>query len=360
MSTTVRGRIASRIQDELANGRTDAEILNGLTASGLSRASAEHFLEKARSAPPTPGRVDPDASQPPPSMTGTYRHALPAASAMAAQIVILYWVLHTGVVQLPRLLLGPVLVAFLWVAYRAARSVGATTPRPWRVVGWSALLPMVLGAVLFGYSEIYRPYVRATAARQAAVAEMSALDRQAAETRRDAEDAARLEQARRDDERLLTALGEDRVPTSQCTAALDLGRTGRRAHVPVLYEVLRSSRFDSVKGCAAAGLVELGEVGAMLGLYEEWARGPNPDLRRSALSGFGNIGPDAASVALPHLSAELESPYASTRYVTVRTLSKLGNAARPLLERAANDPDAEVREYARAALASPQGAAPPR
>lgn len=352
MSTTAGGGIASRVQDELAAGRTDAEILDGLTASGLSRKSAERFLEKARRAPPAPAPLPAAAPQPPPEMTDSYRHALPAASAIAAQALVLYWVLHTGILRLPRLVLVPVCVAWLWVAYRAGRSVLATEPRPWRAVAWAVMLPLTVGTGLFGYSDVYRPLSKDAAEREKAVAEMSATDRQAAEARREAADAASLERARLDDERILAQLNNDRVPTMQCTAALDLGRTGRRTHVPVLYDVLRTARFDELKGCAAAGLVQLGEVGAMLGRYDDWARGSNDTLRRSALSGFGDIGPEAAAFALPHLSTELQSQYASTRWVAVAILSKLGPEARPLLEQATNDVDKDVREHARTALAA--------
>lgn len=356
MSRTVGGGIASRVEDALAAGRTDAEILDGLTASGLSRKSAERFLEKARSTAPAPDPRPAAAPQPPPAMTDTYRHALPAASAIAAQALVLYWVLHTGILRWPRLALVPVCIAWLWVAYGACRSVLATNPRPWRSVAWAVMLPLALGTGLFGYSDVYRPFRKGAAEREQAVAEMSAVDRRAAEARREAADSARLEQARQDDERVLRVLKDDRVPTMQCTAALDLGRTGRRAHVPVLYDVLRTARFDEVKGCAAAGLVQLGEVGAMLGRYDDWARGSNETLRRSALSGFGEIGPEAASFALPYLSAELQSPYMSTRWVTVDTLAKLGPDARPLLEQAANDADPRVRERARTALEALQAA----
>lgn len=353
MNTTAGG-IASRVQDELAAGRTDAEILDGLTASGLSRKTAERFLEKARSAPPAPA-PDPmfaEAFQPPPSMTDSYGRALAGASASALLVVAHLWFQHTGTVHVRPRSLGPLLFGFLWTAHRAFRHVGATQPRPWRAVGWAVLVPVAVATGLFGYSNAYRPFQKDTAAREQAVAEMSAVDRKAAETRREAADAASLERARLDDERILAQLNNDRVPTTQCTAALDLGRTGRRTHVPVLYDVLRTARFDELKGCAAAGLVQLGEVGAMLGRYDDWARGSNDTLRRSALSGFGDIGPEAAAFALPHLSTELQSQYASTRWVAVAILSKLGPEARPLLEQATNDVDKDVREHARTALAA--------
>lgn len=352
MSTTPGGGIASRVQDELAAGRTDAEILDGLAASGLSRKTAERFLEKARSAPPAPDAMSAEAFQPPPSMTDSYGRALAGASASALLIVAHLWFQHTGTVHVRPRSLGPLLVGFLWTAHHAFRYVGAAQPRPWRAVGWAVMLPLTVATGLFGYSEGYRPFRQNTAARKQAVAEMSAVDRQAADARRAAADATRLEQARADDARLLGLLENDRVPTMQCTAALDLGRTGRRAHVPVLYDVLRTARFDELKGCAAAGLVQLGEVGAMLGRYDDWARGSNDTLRRSALSGFGEIGPEAAALALPHLSVELQSPHASTRWVTVAILSKLGPDARPLLEQATSDVDNDVREHARTALAA--------
>lgn len=352
MSATPGGGIASRIQDELAAGRSDAEILDGLTATGLSRKSAERFLERARTAPPAPDVVAPGAFETPPSMVDNYGRELAKASALAATSVAHLWFMHTGAVHVRPRSLGPLLFAFAWAGNRALQSVRASDPVPWRAVGWAVVAPLAFAAGLFGYSDVYRGYEKDRAAREQAVSEMSALDRKAAEARREAADAARAQQARLDDELALERLKEARVPTMQCSAALDLGRTGRREYVPVLYELLRTATLDSIKGCAAGGLVDLGEVGAMLGRYDDWARGSNDTLRRSALSGFGEIGPEAASFALPHLATELQSEYASTRWVAVGILAQLGPDARSLLEQAANDPDKDVREHARTALTS--------
>ncbi|MEO8681730.1 MAG: HEAT repeat domain-containing protein, partial [Vicinamibacterales bacterium] len=83
----------------------------------------------------------------------------------------------------------------------------------------------------------------------------------------------------------------------------------------------------------------------------QWVDGTDPDLRRSALMGFGEIGPSVADIALPYLTDELKSPHSSARYLAVETLSKLGPAAKPLLEVAAGDADKLVRDRANQILA---------
>jgi HEAT repeat protein len=106
-----------------------------------------------------------------------------------------------------------------------------------------------------------------------------------------------------------------------------------------------------VRGCAAAALLELGEIDTALAFYSECAEGPDPDLRRSALGGFGDIGPRAAPVALPFLADALRSEHWDTRYLAVDSLAKLGPTARPLLEEARNDTRKEVRDHVARALA---------
>jgi HEAT repeat protein len=141
-------------------------------------------------------------------------------------------------------------------------------------------------------------------------------------------------------------------PMTQCDAALLLGRLGSREQVPPLIDLLNASTFTSVRGCAASALVDLGETDTAMAAYTEWAQGRDADLRRSALVGFGHIGPSAADVALPYLTEALKSPHMDVRYLAVDSLAKLGPAALPLLEVASGDADKDVRARAARALSA--------
>ena len=117
-------------------------------------------------------------------------------------------------------------------------------------------------------------------------------------------------------------------------------------------DLLTASTFDSVRGCAASALVDLGETDTAIATYTEWAEGNDADLRRSALVGFGHIGPSAADVALPYLTEALKSPQMDLRYLAVMSLAKLGPAAVPLLQVASGDADKDVRALATRALSA--------
>ena len=141
-------------------------------------------------------------------------------------------------------------------------------------------------------------------------------------------------------------------PMAQCDGALALGRMRARDNRPLLETLLESARSNSVKNCAASALVDIGETATALNAYERWARGSEADLKRSALVGFGKIGPDAARAGLPYLTEALKSPHMDERYIAVDALANMGPAAIPLLQIASGDADQRVR--ARAALALKQ------
>lgn len=140
-------------------------------------------------------------------------------------------------------------------------------------------------------------------------------------------------------------------PMAQCDGALQLGRLGAREHVAALADVVTSfDRASSVRVCAASALVTLGDRATAMRWYTEWADSSDDTLKRAALMGFGEIGPSAAAVGIPHLTEALRSPYMDLRYLAVDALSKLGAAAVPLLEQASKDTDKHVREYAERSL----------
>ena len=120
--------------------------------------------------------------------------------------------------------------------------------------------------------------------------------------------------------------------------------------MPALVNLLNFADASSVRICAASALLSLGETGTALAAYSRWAEGTDSDQRRSAMVGFGEIGPSAAHIALPHLAEALKSPHMDVRYLAVESLAKLGPTAVPLLKVAAGDADTHVRDRAAAAL----------
>jgi HEAT repeat protein len=144
-------------------------------------------------------------------------------------------------------------------------------------------------------------------------------------------------------------------PTVRCDAALQIGRIGTGAHIGLITDLVYNySESTSVRICAVDALRQLGETGAALGVYESWARDTDPDLRRAAIGGFGDIGPPATETALPYLERELGSTFMDARYVAVESLGKLGPAADALLMEATKDEDTHVRDRAAALLKSRQ------
>lgn len=356
MSTPSTSHIVARIRQQLAAGHGDEAILQSLADSGLSRPAAERFLASTRSSgrtppasaaprPATGGESLRSSNTPAPSMNASSGRALFSASLMTTFLVVSAGLSYLGHLPIrPRslVLLGMSTLVAIW---RAARHE-ETSPR--RAVLAAVAVPLVGVVALAAVIVIWPRWQEAREGRDAerfAVAEKSAAARANAEQKRAAEDRARADRSSRDQDRLLAMLKNRRQPGQQCDAAIALGKTGRPDNVAVLEEVLRTGD-DTVKTCAADGLVALGELLRMVAVYDEWARGDNPTLADAAIGGFASIGPAAATVALPHLAAALDANDWVRRSRVVDALTKLGPAARPLLERAARDERSEVREQA--------------
>jgi HEAT repeat protein len=113
------------------------------------------------------------------------------------------------------------------------------------------------------------------------------------------------------------------APATQCDAARQLARLGAREHTASLRALLSPESPARTRGCAASALVTLGEWETPLRAYDQWANGDDPELRRHAIAGFGEIGPPAAAIALPHLTAALESPHLELRDLAAAALSRL-------------------------------------
>ena len=146
---------------------------------------------------------------------------------------------------------------------------------------------------------------------------------------------------------------QSRSPTTRCDAAMQLGRIGTSAHAGILSRVVYDySEATSVRICAVSGLRQMGETSTALGIYESWARDSDKELRRAAIMGFGEIGPEATSTALPYLERDFGSEFMDVRYLVVESLGRLGPEADALLGEAVNDRDATIRTRATALLKS--------
>ena len=219
------------------------------------------------------------------------------------------------------------------IAIAAIAVIGAATYFGWVGVQKRRKIDAIIAAEL----------ALADASRAEQVRSESAAERAEANAVRAARVSARVEQA------LLRLSAEQ--PSAQCDGALQLARLGAREHRAALVAVLWSTAPVSVRACTASALVTLGEPEAPMRVYEQCANGDDHDLLRTALTGFGEIGPPAAAIALPHLTEALRSPYMDVRYLAVDALSKLGSAGTPLIESATNDADPHVRALAARVLA---------
>jgi HEAT repeat protein len=132
---------------------------------------------------------------------------------------------------------------------------------------------------------------------------------------------------------------------------MQLGRIGTGAQINVLTDVVYNySEVTSVRICAAGALRQMGETSTALGIYELWARDTDPDLRRAAILGFGEIGPEATATALPYLERAFGSEFMDVRYLVVESLGKLGPEADALLMEATKDQESLVSTRANALL----------
>ncbi len=387
MAGAGEGDLTTRIHHGLASGLSCDAIVADLVKGGLSGPSAERLVDRAlaeRDASASPRERSADSAKEYPGgrramvwgafwlslgscVTGaTYVFA--KAGDPYVQFVLVYGPVVAGVLAFARGL-------HLWWGTFAG-------PFPWRPVLVAAALP-VLGTLVLVHGTAWvsarQRAERAAEWERSERAERARQEDEAAAAQRTAADQARSEaqaarvRARQEDEaaaaqraaavqarseaqaaRVRNALATVRAsedPTVLCDAALLLGRSGRREAVPDLEVLVRNPGYTRVQGCAAAALVQLGEIDTALAFYVESAGSADPDLRRSAFTGFGEIGLRAAPVALPFLAEALHSPHWDTRYLAVDTLSKLGPTARPLLEEALRDAQKDIRERATRALA---------
>jgi hypothetical protein len=375
--TTAGSGLLGDVQRRLALGQSDAAILAELTASGLSRPSAERFLQRARPADaPAPGvpALPPPIPlvEPPPSADATALHppSLPAAPktpAASAPASPLAWLSVLGAaatltfglaavtwglsqernVRL-RLPLVIVVTGGAWLLQASRRVVDPRRPVTWLVPAAAAMPPLLAFVVVLGTLAAGRPRPEAqtAGAGPSALAVVSTTARPAA--RRTTRPPTR-------DERIAQSVDtlEGTRPGDRCGAAQALAQSGAREHASLLERHLSDVTAHTEKICLAHALTQLGGGDVTVSHYLEWSGSDEDLLRHHAIVGFGHLGPGAASATLPVLERIVEGgASAARRYVVVTTLARLGPAARPLLQTLARDDDAQVQAAAQAALRS--------
>jgi HEAT repeat protein len=179
-----------------------------------------------------------------------------------------------------------------------------------------------------------------------------ALEDQRAETERAAGDARRAERRAERVAQVRAALLKSDKQVDFCTATLELKRLAAREALPELRNLMnRGDVHSSAHLCAAVALAELGDLDAALEFLAESSRSSDVEVRSMGLSGFGEIGPPAAPVALPVLQEVLSGAEISAHRSAVQCLRRLGPSAIPLLKQAAFDSDQNTRREANMALA---------
>lgn len=239
------------------------------------------------------------------------------------------------------------------------RETGA--PFPWRPTGIAAGGPLVVGTLLVGLV-LWQRDSRRTSRKALEDARLQSIY-DAAEKRRIEERAAArqklIDEANEKDRLGRIARAREQLQTSNhnlvlCDAATAVATERAREAIPDLLAVLgRATAPASVRNCAAGVLVGFGVIDEPLAFYKECIQVGTSEARSMAASGLGGIGPSVAEVALPLLAEQIESPYLDVRYGAVEALGNLGPLAQPLLTKALQDPDNNVRTLARAKLAKP-------
>jgi hypothetical protein len=291
--------LAATVRRRLDEGAAQDTVIDELVAHGLSRPTAERFVERA---------LDEMAS-----------------AAVKAHV-------------------------------ETPASAGARTGWGWIGIGVAVLFLVGAGAGFVGYRQWQ--VAQAEEARRAAKAraELAAADRARADeiraesrAKRNQDMPARAQATIANLDQILSKLRSDK-PLWQCEAAMQLKQFGSREHVKHLLDMYQTTRFHSGRGCALSAMVGLGETTIPMQIYSQWRNSADPEEVSSAISGYAEIGPQAADMVLPLLRLQLESPHWDRRFVAVESLAKLGDDARPLLIQASRDDDPRVRDRAAAVL----------
>jgi hypothetical protein len=301
--------LALSLRHQLESGVAADAVIDDLVRGGLSRKSAERFVERALAGPfDSPS----DLTDRPVQSSAT-----PDASRGATH-----------------------------------EAAGATSSAPRQKGRLAALMAVATIAAVVGVMQWHSATTDRSRQHETSTADLARGDQVRAADLRAAftvDEAAAFRSRAAD---LDTALKQFRSgrPTAQCDAASRLGRYGSQEHLAPLVELLTTATSSRARVCAAAALAALGDTTTVMAAYKEWAASRDADLRLAAIAGYGDLGPPAAKTALPFLRRELRSSNWETRYLVVEALAKLGPGARSLLATASKDADPRVRQRASALL----------
>ena len=150
---------------------------------------------------------------------------------------------------------------------------------------------------------------------------------------------------------LTQAAGGDPDPSVRSACLLALGRVAEvKQAVAVLQEALRQDPHPNVRGLAATRLARLGPAAAEAASALAAALADSDEgVGRKAADTLVELGP----AAVPPTVAQLDASEAATRRLAVFVLARLGASAKPAIEAVRGrlqDPDAEVRQLAEAAI----------
>ena len=302
------GGLSASIRRQLAEGRSIEEIVNDLAAGGLSRASAQRFVDREMAAmPPVPEAPAAAAPQGPPQI---YQGEVPEHFASRP----------------PPVFEPPSRSAFGTLAPRIALRV---------IAGFT-----LVGVVWLMSTFQTRRKAEGDQALQALLDEIDGPRRVVPRT------AEQIAQEIEYGERNLASDDDN----ARCTGAAILGQYGSDRHMSALMDVLTSSKTTTVQACTASALVKLGYIDRPLMLYADWANSDRSYLRLMAFRGFAEVGPDAGELAFTHLNRALADENPATRHAAVDTLAKLGPDAEPYLQIAMRDQERSVRHRALEAI----------
>jgi hypothetical protein len=301
------GGLSASIRRQLAEGRSNDDIVTDLVAGGLSRASAQRFVDREIAAMPAPAPQPPAVPQEPAQI---WQGDTPEEVAP----------LPPPVVRLP--------------PRRAFRTLNPKTARM-----------VIVGAMLVGLFTLIGTFQarRKAASDQALQALLDEIDGPRRVMPRTAEQIAQeLEYGERS-----LASNDD---SSRCTGAAIIGEHGSDRHMADLMDILNSSTSVNVQECMASALVKLGYIDRPLTLYAEWANSDRRGLQMMAFRGFAAVGPDAGELAFTHLNRALADESHYIRLAAVDALAQLGPDAEPYLQVAVRDADRGVRAKALEAI----------
>ncbi len=356
-STTSGGGLLASVKQQLAQGRSEEQILAELAASGLSRASAERFLERARLGveasaavlpPPLPAPANDPPPLPPPTSepsvsTGSWIGVIGGAVVLTLGLAAVAWSLSQ-----PRSvrLRGPLFLVIAgggWMLQAARGAMDSRRPATWILPGVAAVPPLVAFLAVLGTLAMTR---NRGADREDAAPQAQQTPERRAPARRTAAPPTREQAISLSIDTL-----EGRRKGDTCVAANTLATLDAREHVGTLQARLADARETYDLMCIGHALVKLGDTDAMLAKYLEWSQDETDVLRHHGIGGFGHIGPAAAAQAMPVLEQAIAAGSTpARRYTVATTLAKLGPSARPLLQALAGDDDPQVRAYAERAL----------